>query len=108
MRMSLRLTPEVDRLFRNRIRRRGDLTRILNAMLDAANLKTIELVDLGIKSGQQTVEETSFTISAEQHQRLTDASQVRECSINKLLNSAILSECRTHAHRPKRTSKANK
>lgn len=96
--MSLRLTPEVDQLFRDRIRRRGDLTRLLSAILEAAELDTIELVELGTKSGQQTVEQTSFTVSAEQHQKLTAVSQLRECSINELINSAILSECQAHAN----------
>ena len=94
--MSLRLTPEVDQIFRDRIRRRGDLTRLLNAILDVADLDTIKLLEIRQTGGQQTVEQTSFQISEERHARVAEAALRRECSINVLINSAIFAECGSH------------
>lgn len=96
--MSLRLTPEVDRLFRDRIRKRGDLTRLLSAILEAADLETISLVELGNQTTPQTVEQTSFTVTTEQHKELTRVAELRSCSINELINSAIRAECKAHAN----------
>src|ERR1700682_759361 len=86
---NVRLLSTLDKLLRDKPRYMGELSTSVNDALLAVNLKTVELVKLQSRQ-KQTGRETQVVILRRLRKRIHQVAQKRECSMNQLVNSALL------------------
>jgi hypothetical protein len=78
----------LDKLLREKRRYQGDLSASINDALLAVNLHTVKLVTLQGKK-KQTARETQVVLLRRLIRKLHHVAQVRDCSINQLVNSGL-------------------
>ena len=86
---NVRLLSSLDKLLRDRPRYLGELSTSINDALLAINLDIVELVNLQSRQ-KQTGRETQVVILKRLRKRIHDVAQKRNCSMNQLVNSALL------------------
>ena len=86
---NVRLLSSLDKLLRDRPRYLGELSTSINDALLAVDLSTVELVNLQSRQ-KQTGRETQVVILKRLRKRIHDVAKKRECSMNQLVNSALL------------------
>jgi len=86
---NVRLLSSLDKLLRDKPRYAGELSTSINDALLAVDLNTVELVNL-MSRQKQTGRETQVVILRRLRQRIHEVSQKRKCSMNQLVNSALL------------------
>jgi hypothetical protein len=86
---NVRLLIGLDKLLRAKRRYQGDLSASINDALLAVNLDTVKLVTLQGKK-KQTAKETQVVILRRLIRTVKRIADVRECSINQLVNSGLL------------------
>lgn len=86
---NVRFTNEVGRVVRRqRLWRRGDLSRRVVQAVCAVDLKNVALLDLGPSQSKEAMTQVSVpdAVSAS----LREWAVSRNCSVNRLINSAVL------------------
>ena len=86
---NVRLLSTLDRLLRDKPRYAGELSTAINDALLAVDLSTVELVNLQSRQ-KQTGRETQVVILRRLRQRIHEVAHKRQCSMNQLVNSALL------------------
>src|ERR1700691_1641235 len=86
---NVRLLRALDKLPRAKPRYMGALSTSINDALLAVDLNTVELVKLQSRQ-KQTGRETQVVILRRLRKRIHQVAQKRECSMNQLVNSALL------------------
>jgi hypothetical protein len=86
---NVRLLSSLDKLLRDKPRYLGELSTSINDALLAVDLNTVELVNLQSRQ-KQTGRETQVVILRRLRKRIHQIAQRRKCSMNQLVNSALL------------------
>ena len=86
---NVRLLSGLDKLLRDKPRYPGELSTSINDALLAVDLNTVELVTLQSRQ-KQTGRETQVVILQRLRKRIHEVAHKRECSMNQLVNSALL------------------
>jgi hypothetical protein len=86
---NVRLLSALDKLLREKPRYMGELSTSINDALLAVNLNTVELVKLQSRQ-KQTGRETQVVILRRLRKRIHQVAKKRNCSMNQLVNSALL------------------
>src|SRR5487761_2519736 len=86
---NVRLLSSLDKLLRDKPRFMGELSTAINDALLAIDLNTVELVNLQSRQ-KQTGRETQVVILKRLRKRIHQVAQKRNCSMNQLVNSALL------------------
>jgi hypothetical protein len=86
---NVRLLSSLDKLLRDKPRYLGELSTSINDALLAVDLNTVELVNLQSRQ-KQTGRETQVVILRRLRKRIHQVAQKRKCSMNQLVNSALL------------------
>ena len=89
---NVRLLSALDKLLRDKPLYLGELSTSINDALLAVDLNTIELVNLQSRQ-KQTGRETQVVILRRLRKRIHQVAQKRKCSMNELVNSALLAYC---------------
>src|SRR5487761_2504995 len=79
----------LDKLLRDKPRYLGELSTSINDALLAVDLDTVDLVKLQSRQ-KQTGRETQVVILRRLRKRIHQVAQKRKCSMNQLVNSALL------------------
>jgi hypothetical protein len=86
---NVRLLSALDKLLRDKPRYLGELSTSINDALLAVDLNTVELVTLQSRQ-KQTGRETQVVILRRLRKRIHQVAHERKCSMNQLVNSALL------------------
>ena len=86
---NVRLLSALDKLLRDKPRYLGELSTSINDALLAVDLNTVELVNLQSRQ-KQTGRETQVVILQRLRKRIHQVAKKRNCSMNQLVNSALL------------------
>src|SRR5271166_3268951 len=86
---NVRLLSSLDKLLRDKPRYLGELSTSINDALLEVNLNAVELVNLQSRQ-KQTGRETQVVILRRLRKRIHQVAQKRKCSMNELVNSALL------------------
>src|SRR5882762_1225971 len=86
---NVRLLSALDKLLRDKPRYMGELSTSINDALLAVDLNTVELVNLQSRQ-KQTGSETQVVILNRLRKRIHGIAKKRNCSMNQLVNSALL------------------
>ena len=86
---NVRLLSALDKLLRDKPRYLGELSASINDALLAVDLNTVELVTLQSRQ-KQTGRETQVVILRRLRKRIHEIAKKRNCSMNQLVNSALL------------------
>jgi len=86
---NVRLLSALDKLLRDKPRYLGELSTSINDALLAVDLNTVELVKLQSRQ-KQTGRETQLVILRRLRKRIQQVARKRKCSMNQLVNSALL------------------
>src|SRR5712691_11138974 len=86
---NVRLLSALDKLLRDKPRYMGELSTSINDALLAVDLNTVELVNLQSRQ-KQTGRETQVVILRRLRKRIHQIAKKRNCSMNQLVNSALL------------------
>jgi hypothetical protein len=86
---NIRLLRSLDQLLRDKPRYMGELSNSINDALLAVDLNTVELVKLQSRE-KQTGRETQVVILRRLRKRIHQVAKKRNCSMNQLVNSALL------------------
>jgi hypothetical protein len=86
---NVRLLSVLDKLLRDKPRYLGELSTSINDALLAVDLNTVELVTLQSRQ-KQTGRETQVVILRRLRKRIHQVAHKRKCSMNQLVNSALL------------------
>src|SRR6266480_3709456 len=86
---NVRLLSTLDKLLRDKPRYMGELSTSINDALLAVNLNTVKLVTLQSRQ-KQTGRETQVVILKRLRKRIHQVANKRNCSMNQLVNSALL------------------
>jgi hypothetical protein len=86
---NVRLLSALDKLLRDKPRYMGELSASINDALLEVDLNTVELVNLQSRQ-KQTGRETQVVILRRLRKRIHQVAQKRKCSMNQLVNSALL------------------
>ena len=100
----LRLLPDIDARLRAHIRRRGDVSAFVLAMLHSVDLWRVPVIRITFK--EENAVSTACKLAANDYGELKRIARARQCSINALLNSAIgqyADTLRMTSPNPKRT-----
>src|SRR5258708_22312060 len=85
----VRLLSALDKLLRDKPRYLGELSASINDALLAVDLNTVGLVTLQSRQ-KQTGRETQVVILGRLRKRIHQVAKKRNCSMNQLVNSALL------------------
>src|SRR5712671_49862 len=86
---NVRLLSSLDKLLRDKPRFMGELSTSINDALLAVDLNTVELVTLQSRQ-KQTGRDTQVVILNRLRKRIHGIAKKRNCSMNRLVNSALL------------------
>jgi hypothetical protein len=86
---NVRLLSVLDKLLRDKPRYLGELSTSINDALLAVDLNTVDLVTLQSRQ-KQIGRETQVVILRRLRKRIHQVAQKRKCSMNQLVNSALL------------------
>lgn len=85
-----RLLHKVDDILRRRIRRHGDMSLFVQRSLEEMDLDSVEVVRFHGKKVASTTKATQVVMPVSLRKKLQGAAPARGCSMNELLNSAVL------------------
>lgn len=85
-----RLMHKVDGMLRRRIRRHGDMSLFVQHSLEEVDLSSVEIDRFHGKKVLSTTKATQVVMPVSLRKRLQETAPERGCSMNELLNSAVL------------------
>jgi hypothetical protein len=100
--LSIRLTGAIDRETRAEVNKKGELSNFITDAVFGVNLLNMEIVDLYRARDQRlkvTVSQTQVSVSDDTYEKVAKAAATRGCSMNSIVNSALLAFLRKSANR---------
>lgn len=100
--LSIRLTATIDRETRAEVNKKGELSNLITDAIFGVNLLNMEVVDLDRARDQRlkvTVKQTQISVSDDTYERVAKAAATRGCSLNSIVNSALLAFLRKSANK---------
>jgi len=100
--LSIRLTATIDRETRAEVNKKGELSNLITDAIFGVNLLNMEVVDLDRARDQRlkvTVKQTQISVSDDTYERVVKAAATRGCSLNSIVNSALLAFLRKSANK---------
>ena len=100
--LSIRLTAAIDKETRAEVNKQGELSNLITDAIFGVNLLNMEVVDLGRARDQRlkvTVKQTQVSVSDDTYERVAKAAAARGCSLNSIVNSALLAFLRKSANK---------
>jgi len=100
--LSIRLTAAIDKETRAEVNKQGELSNLIADAIFGVNLLNMEVVDLGRARDQRlkvTVKQTQVSVSDDTYDRVAKAAATRGCSLNSIVNSALLAFLRKSANK---------
>jgi hypothetical protein len=100
--LSIRLTAAIDKETRAEVNKQGELSNLITDAIFGVNLLNMEVVDLGRARDQRlkvTVKQTQVSVSDDTYDRVAKAAATRGCSLNSIVNSALLAFLRKSANK---------
>ena len=100
--LSIRLTATIDRETRAEVNKQGELSNLITDAIFGVNLLNMEVVDLDRARDQRlkvTVKQTQISVSDDTYERVAKAAATRGCSLNSIVNSALLAFLRKSANK---------
>jgi hypothetical protein len=88
--MGARLLHAVDAYLRKKQRGRGDMSNLIREAVEAVDLASVELISIHGKKHRVTAKATQVVIPTEMRRQLERWSEKRNCTMNELLNSALV------------------
>ena len=85
-----RLLYVVDDYLRKKQRGRGDMSNLIREAVEAVDLSSVELISIHGKKEAVTAKATQVVIPSEMRRELERWSETRNCTMNELLNSALV------------------
>jgi hypothetical protein len=85
-----RLLHAVDDYLRKKQRGRGDMSNLIREAVEAVDLASVELISIHGKKHTVTAKATQVVIPTEMRRQLERWSEKRNCTMNELLNSALM------------------
>jgi hypothetical protein len=85
-----RLVHKVDEMLRRRIRRHGDMSLFVQRTLEEVDLRSIDIDRFHGKKVLSTTKATQVVMPISLRKKLQEIAPERGCSMNELLNSAVL------------------
>jgi hypothetical protein len=85
-----RLLHKVDSMLRRKMRKHGDMSAFVRQSLEDVDLQTVELSRFHGKKVVSTTKATQVVMPVSLRKRLQEVAPARGCSMNELLNSAII------------------
>lgn len=85
-----RLLHKVDDRLRRRIRRHGDMSLFVQRSVEEIDLRTVEIIRFHGKKVLSTSKATQVVMPVSLRRKLQEMAPERGCSMNELLNSAVL------------------
>jgi hypothetical protein len=85
-----RLIHKVDEMLRRRIRRHGDMSLFVKRSLEEIDLRSVEIGRFHGKKVLSTTKATQVVMPVSLRKKLQEIAPERGCSMNELLNSAVL------------------
>jgi hypothetical protein len=85
-----RLVHKVDEMLRRRIRRHGDMSLFVQRSLEEVDLRSVDVDRFHGKKILSTTKATQVVMPVPLRKKLQEIAPVRGCSMNELLNSAVL------------------
>ena len=100
--LSIRLTAAIDKETRAEVNKKGELSNLITDAIFGVNLLNMEVVDLDRARDQRlkvTVKQTQVSVSDDTYERVAKAAATRGCSLNSIVNSALLAFLRKSANK---------
>ena len=100
--LSIRLTAAIDKETRAEVNKKGELSNLITDAIFGVNLLNMEVVDLDRARDQRlkvTVKQTQISVSDDTYERVAKAAATRGCSLNSIVNSALLAFLRKSANK---------
>ena len=100
--LSIRLTAAINKETRAEVNKKGELSDLITDAIFGVNLSNMEVVDLYRARDfrmKVTVKQTQVSVSAETYEKVAKAAAVRGCSMNSIVNSALVAFLRKSANK---------
>ena len=100
--LSIRLTAAINRDTRAEVNKKGELSDLITEAVFAVNLLNMEVVDLYRARDHRlkvTVRQTQVSVSDDTYEKVAKAAATRGCSMNSIVNSALVAFLRESANK---------
>jgi hypothetical protein len=100
--LSIRLTAAINKETRAEVNKKGELSDLITDAIFGVNLLNMEVVDLYRARDHRlkvTVRQTQVSVSDETYEKVAKAAATRGCSMNSIVNSALVVFLRKSANK---------
>jgi hypothetical protein len=100
--LSIRLTAAINKETRAEVNKKGELSDLITDAVFGVNLLNMEVVDLYRARDHRlkvTVKQTQVSVSEETYEKVSKAAATRGCSMNSIVNSALVAFLRKSANK---------
>jgi hypothetical protein len=100
--LSIRLTAAINKETRAEVNKKGELSDLITDAVFGVNLLNMEVVDLYRARDHRlkvTVKQTQVSVSEETYEKVSKAATTRGCSMNSIVNSALVAFLRKSANK---------
>ena len=100
--LSIRLTAAINKETRAEVNQKGDLSDLITDAIFGVNLLNMEVVDLYRARDHRlkvTVRQTQVSVSDDTYEKVAKAAATRGCSMNSIVNSALVAFLRKSANK---------
>lgn len=100
--LSIRLTAAINKETRAEVNKKGELSDLITDAIFGVNLLNMEVVDLYRARDYRlkvTVRQTQVSVSDDTYEKVSKAAATRGCSMNSIVNSALVAFLRKSANK---------
>ena len=100
--LSIRLTAAINKETRAEVNKKGELSDLIADAIFGVNLLNMEVVDLYRARDHRlkvTVRQTQVSVSDDTYEKVAKAAATRGCSMNSIVNSALVAFLRKSANK---------
>jgi hypothetical protein len=100
--LSIRLTAAINKETRAEVNKKGELSDLITDAIFGVNLLNMEVVDLYRARDHRlkvTVRQTQVSVSDDTYEKVAKAAATRGCSMNSIVNSALVAFLRKSANK---------
>jgi hypothetical protein len=100
--LSIRLTAAINKETRAEVNKKGELSDLITDAVFGVNLLNMDVVDLYRARDHRlkvTVRQTQVSVSDETYDKVSKAAATRGCSMNSIVNSALVAYLRKSANK---------
>jgi hypothetical protein len=99
--LSIRLTAAINKETRAEVNKKGELSDLITDAIFGVNLLSMEVVDLYRARDHRlkvTVRQTQVSVTEDTYEKVSKAAATRGCSMNSIVNSALVAFLRKEAN----------